>query len=89
MKEHNPNWPNFSDHPHRILKNEGSRSGKINSLFNLISGALGIDKIYWYAKDSYEAKYQLLINKHENTGLKVLFESSLCISFYWMLEWFG
>ena len=29
-----------------------------------------IDKIYLYAKDPYEAKYQFLINKRENTGLK-------------------
>ena len=29
-----------------------------------------IDKIYLYAKNPYEAKYQLLINKRESTGLK-------------------
>ena len=29
-----------------------------------------IDKIYLYAKDSYEAKYHILINKIESTGLK-------------------
>ena len=29
-----------------------------------------IDKIYLYAKDPYEAKYQFLINKKESTGLK-------------------
>ena len=28
-----------------------------------------IDKIYLYAKDSYEAKYQLLINKRKITDL--------------------
>ena len=27
-------------------------------------------KFYWYAKDSYEAKYQALINKRESAGLK-------------------
>ena len=31
-----------------------------------------IDKIYLYAKDPYESKYQLLINKRESTGLKHL-----------------
>ena len=45
----------------------GTGSGKTNSLFNLISHQPGIDKIYLYAKDPYEAKYQLLINKTENT----------------------
>ena len=29
-----------------------------------------IDKIYLYAKDSYEAKNHILINKIESTGLK-------------------
>ena len=29
-----------------------------------------IDKSYLYAKDPYEAKCQLLINKRESTGLK-------------------
>ena len=29
-----------------------------------------IDKIYLYAKDPYEAKYQCLINKPEKVGLK-------------------
>ena len=29
-----------------------------------------IDKIYLYAKDPYDAKYQFLTNKRESTGLK-------------------
>ena len=29
-----------------------------------------MDKIYLYAKDPYEAKYQLLIKKRESTDLK-------------------
>ena len=29
-----------------------------------------IDKIYLYANDSYEAKYQFPINKRESIGLK-------------------
>ena len=36
---------------------------KNSSLFNLISQQPDIDKIYLYAKDSYDAKYQILINK--------------------------
>ena len=31
-----------------------------------------MEKIYLYAKDPYEAKYQLLINKRESTGLSTL-----------------
>ena len=37
---------------------------------NLINNQSDIDKIYLYAKDPYEAKYQFLINKRESTGLK-------------------
>ena len=36
---------------------------------NLINNLLDIDKIYLYAKDSYEEKYQYLINKREKVGL--------------------
>ena len=35
---------------------------------NLISNQPDIDKIYLYAKDPYEKKYQYLINKHEEVG---------------------
>ena len=31
-----------------------------------------MDKIYLYVKNPFEAKYQLLINKREKTGLKHL-----------------
>ena len=36
---------------------------------NLINNQPDIDKIYLYAKDPYEAKYQYLINKREKVGL--------------------
>ena len=70
IKEHNPNWPQSPDHAYRILIIGGSGSGKTNSLFNLINQQPDIDKIYLYAKDPYEAKYQFLINKRESTDLK-------------------
>ena len=41
-------------------------------MFNLISHQRDIDKIYLYDKDPYEAKYQLLVNKQESTGLEHL-----------------
>ena len=63
--EHNKNWPYIPDHPHRILIIDGSGSGKINALFNLINNQPNIDKIYLCAKDFYESKYQFLINKRE------------------------
>ena len=36
---------------------------------NLIKNQPDIDKIYLYAKDPYEKKYQYLINKREKVGL--------------------
>ena len=55
--EHNLKWPNIPDHPYRILIIGGSGTGKKNALLNLINKHTDIDKIYLYAKDSYEAKY--------------------------------
>ena len=48
----------------------GPESWKTNALLNLINNQLDIDKIYLYAKDPYEEKYQFLISKRESTGLK-------------------
>ena len=46
-----------------------SGSGKTNVLLSLIENQPDIDKIYLYAKDPYEAKYQYLINKREGVGI--------------------
>ena len=67
--EHNSKWPYILDHPYRILIIGGSGSGKTNALLNLINNQPDIDKIYLYAKDPYEEKYQYLINKREKVGL--------------------
>ena len=75
IKDHNPNWPDVPDHPHKMLIVGGSGSGKTNALLNPINSEPGIDKICSYAKDPYEAKYQLLINKRESTVLKCLNDS--------------
>ena len=69
-REHNLNWPYIPDHPYKILIIGGSGSGKANALLNLIHNQQDIDKIYLHAKDPYEDKYNLLINKRESTGLK-------------------
>ena len=50
----------------------GSGSGKTNALLNLINEQDHIDKIYLYAKDLSEPKYEYLIKKHENAGIKHL-----------------
>ena len=49
---------------------EDSRSQETNALLNLICHQADIDEIYLYAKDPYEAKYLLLINKHKGAGIK-------------------
>ena len=67
-KEHNEKWPFIPDHPYRILIIGGSVSGKTNALLNLIKEQDDIDKIYLYAKDFSEPKYEYLIKKHENAG---------------------
>ena len=67
--EHNPKWPYIPDHPYRILIAGGSGSRKTNALLNLINNQLDIDKIYLYAKDPYEKKYQYLIKIREKVGL--------------------
>ena len=71
-KEHNEKWPYIPDHPYRILIIGGSGSGKTNALLNLIKEQDDIDKIYLYAKDLSEPKYEFLIKRHEDAGTKHL-----------------
>ena len=71
MKEHNPNWPHIPDHPHIILIIGGYRLGR-KLLLHLINQQPDIDKIYLYAKDPYNAKYQLSITKCETAWLRHL-----------------
>ena len=60
-KEHNEKWPYIQDHPYRILIIVGSGSGKTNTLLKLVNEQKDIDKIYLYAKDLSEPKYEYLI----------------------------
>ena len=70
LHSHDLKWPYIPDHLYKILIIVGSVSGKTDALLNLIKKQPNIDKIYLYAKDPYEAKYQFLINERESTGLK-------------------
>ena len=58
--------------PFRMLIIGPSGSGKTNNLLHLIDKFHPIDKIYLYAKDTDEDKYQYLINKREQAGIKNL-----------------
>ena len=60
------NWP------FRMLIIGPSDSGKTNPLLHLINDLHPIDKIYIYAKDIHEPKYEYLINKREQAGIKNL-----------------
>ena len=71
-KEQNRKWPFIPDHPYRILIISGPGSGKTNALLNLIKEKDNIDKIYLYAKDLSEPKYEFLIKKCEDAGIKHL-----------------
>ena len=51
----------------------GSVSGKTNALLNFI------EMIYLYAKDVNEPKYQFLIKKRENVGIKHLSDTKAFI----------
>ena len=59
---------------YRILIIGGSDTGKQIK-------QLDIDEIYFYTKDSYESKYQILINKIECTGLKDFNDSKAFIEY--------
>ena len=54
----------------RILITGGSASGRTNALLNLMNEQDDIDKIYLYAKDLSEPKYEFLIKKCEDVGVK-------------------
>ena len=70
--EQNENWPYIPDHSYRILRTGGSGSGKTNALINLINEQNDIDKIYLYARDLSEPKYEYLIKKREDAEIKHL-----------------
>ena len=71
-KAHNEKWPFIPDHSYRIIIIGGSVSGKTNALLNLITEQNDIEKIYLYARDLSEPKYEHLIKKHENAGIRHL-----------------
>ena len=76
---HNEKWPYIPDHPYRVLIIGGSGSGKTNTLLNLINEQKDIDKIYLYAKDLSEPKYEYWIKNRENAGIKHLNDSKAFI----------
>ena len=71
-KKHNEKWPYIPDHWYRIIIIRSSGSGKTNALTNLINEQNHNDKTYLYARDFSEPKYEYLILKSEDVGIKHL-----------------
>ena len=69
-KKQNGKWPYIPDHPYKIVIIGGFGSGKTNALINLINEQNNIGKIYLYARDLSEPKYEYLIKKREDAGIK-------------------
>ena len=72
------NWP------FRMLIIGPSGSGKTNTLLNLIQNlneTTTIDKIYLYAKDLSEPKYEFFINNRKNAGIKHFNDSTAFIEY--------
>ena len=70
IKKHNLNSPEIPNQPYRILIVRDSGFRKKKCIAFLINHEPNIDKINLYAKDLFEEKYQLLINKRESAGFK-------------------
>ena len=71
-KKHNEKWPYIPDQPYRILIICASGSGKTNALINLINEQNDIHKVFLYARDFREPKYEYLIKKRKDAGIKHL-----------------
>ena len=77
-KSDDKNWP------FRMLIIGPSGSCKTNTLLNLIQNVnetRPIDKIYLYAKDLSEPKYEFLINNRKNAGIKHFNDSPAFIEY--------
>ena len=80
-KEHNEKWPSNPYHRYRIFIIGGSGSGKTNTLLHLIREQNIIDKIYLYAEDLSEPKYEYLIKKSGNVETEHVGNSNAFIEY--------
>ena len=75
---------NDENWPFRMLIIGPSGSGKTNFLLHLIQNlnkTTPVDKIYLYAKDLSELKYEFLINNRKNAGIKHFNDSTAFIEY--------
>ena len=78
-RKHNEKWSYIPYHPYRIIIIGGSGSEKTNALINLINEQNDIDKIFLYARDLSKPKYEYLIKKCKDAGIKDLNNSNVFI----------
>ena len=86
----NKNENKDNNWPFRMLIIGPSGSGKTNTLLHLIQNlneTTRVDKIYLYAKDLSEPKYEFLINNRKNAGIKHFNNSTafMSIQMTWMM----
>ena len=80
----NKNENKDNNWPFRMLIIGLSGSGKTNTLLHLIQNlneTTPVDKIYLYAKDLTEPKYEFLINNRKNAGIKHFNNSAAFIEY--------
>ena len=78
----NKNENKDNNWPFRMSTVGPSGSGKSNTLLHLIQNlneTTPVDKIYLYAKDLTEPKYEFLINNRKNAGIKHFNDSTAFI----------
>ena len=71
-KENNEKWPYIPDRPYRIIITGVSGSIETNALINLINEQNDIDKHFLDARYLSQPKYEYLIKKREDAGIKYL-----------------
>ena len=69
INKHKPNWSRIHNYSYRVLTIGASGFGKTNALLNLMKQQDDDDysvndKVYFYAKDLDESKYQYLNKKY-------------------------
>ena len=80
----NKNENKDNNWPFRMLIIGPSGSGRTNTLLHLIQNlnkTTSVDKIYLYAKDLTEPKYEFLINNRKNAGIKHFNDSAVFIEY--------
>ena len=80
----NKNENKDNNWPFRMLIIGPSGSGKTNTLLHLIQNlnkTTPVDKIYLYAKDLTEPKYEFFINNRKNAGIKHFNDSTAFIEY--------